>query len=408
MDFVRRLYGIGLLVLAIHLIAASAHAQGTRADYERSNNFDRMMSNKVFDARIDPHWTADGNAFWYRADGPNGERHFWWVDATAGTRKPAFDHERMAAALGQATGQKLRADHLPIDGIRLANDSVIVRSNGKQWECDLQAYAIKEVTGATTAEADSSLRQLPRVRPSRSGGEATSITFVNQTPADIKLFWIDATGNREPYGDVKAGERREQNTFVGHVWLLTDNSGKELAIFSAPDAGGEAIIDGKAHQEEPPAPRPQRRRNARPDGESPSREFTAFIRDGNVVVRDDKNNEIELTHDATSSDRYTGEFFWSPDSKSLVALKTKDGDHRKVYLIQSSPPDQLQPKLLSYDYLKPGDNIPLTKPHLFDITTRKELTLKDDLYPNPWELSDVRWDENSSRFTISEGIRCCA
>ena len=40
-----------------------------------------------------------------------------------------------------------------------------------------------------------------------------------------------------------------------------------------------------------------------------------------------------------------------------VALRTKKGDERKVYLIESSPKDQLQPRLQSYDYLKPGDRV---------------------------------------------------
>ena len=38
------------------------------------------------------------------------------------------------------------------------------------------------------------------------------------------------------------------------------------------------------------------------------------------------------------------------------------GDERTVYLIESSPRDQLQPKLQSYDYLKPGDQRPRLDP----------------------------------------------
>jgi dipeptidyl-peptidase 4 len=71
-----------------------------------------------------------------------------------------------------------------------------------------------------------------------------------------------------------------------------------------------------------------------------------------------------------------------------------------VYLIQSSPRDQLQPKLRPYEYLKPCDQIPTTKPRLFDIAQRKEIPISDDLFPNP--ESDERWqrDPDSSRFTF--------
>ena len=78
----------------------------------------------------------------------------------------------------------------------------------------------------------------------------------------------------------------------------------------------------------------------------------------------------------------------------------KPGTQRKVYLIESSPEDQLQPKLLSYPYLKPGDNVPISKPHLFSVETKKEIPVDDALFKNPWSIDDVRWDPDSSRFTF--------
>jgi dipeptidyl-peptidase-4 len=92
--------------------------------------------------------------------------------------------------------------------------------------------------------------------------------------------------------------------------------------------------------------------------------------------------------------------FWSPDSKKLVAMRTLKGQEHKVYLIESSPRDQLQPKLHTLDYLKPGDRISIAKPHLFDVDTRKEIPVKDDLFANPWSIEDVRWSPDSRRFTF--------
>ncbi len=135
--------------------------------------------------------------------------------------------------------------------------------------------------------------------------------------------------------------------------------------------------------------------------DSPDGQWEAVIVGGNVVLRSLKNHDrIILSHSGKPGDGYTGDFLWSPDSKKLLSLWTKDGDHRKVYLIQSSPPDQLQPKLLWYEYLKPGDQIPLTKPHLFDIPTRSEIHIADDLFPNPWSVDGFNWSPDSSRFTF--------
>ena len=84
----------------------------------------------------------------------------------------------------------------------------------------------------------------------------------------------------------------------------------------------------------------------------------------------------------------------------MVAMHTKAGDDRKVYLIESSPKDQLQPKLHSYDYLKPGDAIPQTTPRLFDIARRCEIAVDTSRFSNPWSIRQVRWQPDSRRLTF--------
>src|SRR5262249_45368727 len=122
-------------------------------------------------------------------------------------------------------------------------------------------------------------------------------------------------------------------------------------------------------------------------GESPDRKWEAFTKDNNVWLRDTKTkDETQLSKDGTAEDSY-GRVYWSPDSKRLAAIKTKAGGDRKVTLVESSPRDQLQPKTSTYDYLKPGDPIPLPKPHLFDVENRKEIAVSDELFPNPWSVT---------------------
>ena len=60
----------------------------------------------------------------------------------------------------------------------------------------------------------------------------------------------------------------------------------------------------------------------------------------------------------------------------------------------------MQPKLHSNSYLKPGDQIAQTKPHLFDIVGKKEVPLDETLFANPWSIGSHRWEKDSSRFTF--------
>ncbi len=119
------------------------------------------------------------------------------------------------------------------------------------------------------------------------------------------------------------------------------------------------------------------------------------------MVRDLTNGkEMALSRDGNEEDAYSGRIYWSPDSKKLVAIRTQKGEEHKVYLIESSPKDQVQPKLQSIDYPKPGDRIPMAKPQLFDVVAQQHVPVSDELFPNPWSISDVRWEPDSSRFTF--------
>jgi dipeptidyl aminopeptidase/acylaminoacyl peptidase len=390
---------MAIMILICLLLAGSTFAQGTRAEYARSDQLGQLTANKELHASVLPHWMSDGNAFWYRNDGPAGERDFVWVNPLTGKREPAFDHARLAAALSAAAGQAFDAGKLPIDAISNGDkpNQRIIRAAGKWWVVDLNTYTIAK-TKALAAQS-ASLTAIEHVHPSTDGGEETTINFVNKTTGEVTLLWVDPAGHRQSYGTLGAGKNSEQNTYAGHVWVVNNSDGKTLGIFQAIDGGGDAIIqnagDGEStsSQEADRAPADSRK--------SPDGKWTVRIDHNNVFVQHAVTGErIQLSDDGLPADTYVGPVAWSPDSKKLVVLKTLDGDHRKVYVVQSSPPDQLQPKLLSYDYLKPGDRVPISKPHLFDIESHKQIPIADRLFPNPWSLEDVRWDADSKHFTF--------
>ena len=69
-------------------------------------------------------------------------------------------------------------------------------------------------------------------------------------------------------------------------------------------------------------------------GESPDGKWTAFVKDNNVWLRDTKaTHEAQLSKDGKADDGY-GRLNWSPDSKRLIAIKTKAGGERKVTLVE--------------------------------------------------------------------------
>ena len=366
---------------------------------------------KIYRDRVEPHWFADNsgasNLFWYRVDLPQGRREFILVNAVTEQRGPAFDHSRLAKTLNEKNGKPVTAEFLPIESLDFARDqkTVTLRGAGQDWKLDLQTYSLTAVTNTAATETRLPANRTPR--PSLNTGAETEITFVNRLTEDVEIFWSDPEGKRQPYGTVHAGDSRVQHTFTGHVWLACSTKGEVLAVFEADQNTSTAVVDGTGVTE----PRRQRPRGPRPSArgaKSPDGKWEAVVHGDNLFLRGTNSTEEKaLTSAGNPTNSYardpetpSPEIFWSPDSRHLVAMRMKPGSPRRVYLVESSPADQLQPKLESYAYLKPGDDVPIHKPHLFDVEAMKEVPVDDALFSNPWAISDLRWDKDSSRFTF--------
>src|SRR5262249_46455922 len=96
---------------------------------------------------------------------------------------------------------------------------------------------------------------------------------------------------------------------------------------------------------------------------------------------------------------------WSPDSKKLVAYHTRPGYDREVHYIESSPADQIQPKHTTISYRKPGDALDVAYPALFDVASKKEIEIANDLFPNAYNLTLPIWWKYSRAFTFEYNQR---
>lgn len=364
---------------------------------------------KIFRDHVEPHWFANAhgetNNFWYRLELPQGRREFIRVDAASGQRRPAFDHARLAKVLSAKTERPAEAEQLPLESLEFAAaaKTLTFAASGQRWQLDLETYALTPATNAATEKRMTAART---PRPSLNTGAETEINFVNRRAETVEIFWSDPDGKRISYGQLPPGESRRQHTFAGHVWVVCASNGNVLAVFEAEENSSTAIMDGSGN------PEPRRRGGAArrrvQDTKSPDGVWEAALHGDNLFLREIKTgHEYALTSDANPTNTYTREsetsapeIYWSPDSRHLVAMRRQPGAQRRVYLVESSPDDQLQPKLQSYAYLKPGDAVPILKPHLFGVAAKTEIPVDDALLANPWAVSDVRWDADSARFTF--------
>lgn len=348
----------GFVLAAVSVVTTPAAAQWDPAIEQAlaAAEGDRV---RVTRDRVRPQWLPDGTRFWYAVDLQDGKREFVLVDAENG------DIQRADALtnLGLAADEPLRTSSLPLRRLR-----------------------------------------------TRSTGGPMRLEFSNQLDQPLKLYWIDPQNRQQPYGELPAGEQRVQNTYEGHVWLVTDLDDRRVASIEANALQPVIEIDGPA-QAVPVEAAPDETRDLRSGpGRSPDGLWSVDFREHNAILtRLSDATEIQLTDDGDTQHPYRGPAHWAPDSAAVVLTHVREPAQRRITLVESSPPDQLQPVTREVTYAKPGDELPEVRPVLFRIgaaeTVDEEqrdiqrLPISDELFPQAFNESgrlNVRWAADSS------------
>jgi dipeptidyl aminopeptidase/acylaminoacyl peptidase len=177
-----------LLSSALALPSFTA-AQGTAAEYARSEGLRSRIEGLVIDAAEAPSWVGRGsNQFVYRKSVKGGFT-FMLVDAATLEKRPAFDHDRLATAI---TAAMRRQGGPPITGVTLPLGRFALVDTGRaieftatgrpgesvadttRWRCTLADYACARAPVRT----DSALRARRQV----GGG-----LFGTPLPADARI-----------------------------------------------------------------------------------------------------------------------------------------------------------------------------------------------------------------------------
>src|SRR5713101_7521163 len=153
-----------LLLQSLLTSPRATFAQGTLADYERADNLRNRLQGLAINIPERANWIGTTSRFWYRKS-VEGGNEFVLVDAETLTKKPAFDHERLAASLSSAAGEKYTALKLPFNAISFVDNEKAIEftigeflgfgfgptggATGPRWKCDLSDYSCKKLSEDT-------------------------------------------------------------------------------------------------------------------------------------------------------------------------------------------------------------------------------------------------------------------
>lgn len=253
-------------------------------------------------------------------------------------------------------------------------------------------------------------------------GDTHSFWYVRETPEGRVYVTVDAdkksrkelfdhkalaselakaTGSEVKPGDLRLGrlnvnDKQDSLTFeyANHRWMATKKGAKLTDLGELPVPGPQKHwMERDDEKDFPPIPSP--------DGMK-----TAFIKNHNIYVKDNATGaERRLSIDGCPGNYYSSYIQWSPDSKKVAASRIRPTEKRYVHYVESSPSDQLQPKLHTQEYAKPGDELPFKVPCIYDVETGKGIIPSTELFSEQYELSGPQWNDDSKAVTFEYNQR---
>ncbi|MDY0231812.1 MAG: hypothetical protein RBR88_04945, partial [Candidatus Saccharicenans sp.] len=142
----------------VFMLAASLTplwSQGKVEDYDRAFALREKFTRQAINVPERASWIEKTPRFWYRKT-VKGGHEFILVDAEKTTKQPAFDHEKLAAALNKETGDKFTAITLPFRSLKFIDEEKALEFEFKDsvWRCDLTTYELKKTGPARRREGD--------------------------------------------------------------------------------------------------------------------------------------------------------------------------------------------------------------------------------------------------------------
>jgi dipeptidyl aminopeptidase/acylaminoacyl peptidase len=350
----RHLIWVVAAVLVASQLASRTTAQGqdVKAAYDRAESLGRRTQNLAFDIPEAPTWLEKSSKVWYRKSVKGGGNEFVLVDAVAKTKAPAFDHARLATAIGAVTNEKYTPVMLPFTTFTF-------------------------------------------------GDNGQSIEFALVPPGAGRAGGGGGGGGRQGGGAPGAAQPRYRCSITEYtcaratVAPQAQAAPRQCGQGQGRGGGGGGRAGGAGDQE------PQ-------VCVSPDQKLEAVIQNFNIYVRPagQMRGGFMLSMDGSEGNSYQfNSMRWSPDSKKIAAFRRRPGHQRYVHYVESSPTDQLQPKHTTNFYRKPGDDVDFDVPVLFNIETKQQMTGDQALFSNPFANTRLEWREDSRAVTFEYNQR---
>jgi dienelactone hydrolase len=148
-------------IAAFAILSAPLVAQGTAADYARSDGLRRRLEGTIVGAPQGSTWIGRTSSFWYRRSTTGTATEIVVVDATAKSKRTPVDEKALTLALAQATRRRGPNPNFALNTLTFTGiDTIELTVDSVRWRCSVGA-------NYTCASRD---RQPPRPGLRQGGG----------------------------------------------------------------------------------------------------------------------------------------------------------------------------------------------------------------------------------------------
>lgn len=362
-----------LIVFAGFAPAALAQqAQSNKANWKLADRYtSEALRPYVYSSQVTPGWINQSETFWYSWRDRDGVR-YWLVDAKARSKKPLFDHDKMATLLSEAMKKPMEAKNLALTTITFDEKGELMRFGVEnvRFEFDLKKETLKE-TGrsnrpAGTGGPPGGIGQGGRGGGGRGGGggfggqggQAANLRdgFRNYAPdrkvyvyaMEHNLYFVDTADETKP------------------VQLTTDGV-KDYGFGSAEDRNRIQQQFQQQQQQQ------QQEQQQQEEGQTQQGQ-------GGQQAQ-----EKRVRANAT----------WSPDSKNFTITRSDQRKVGELFLVNALAVPR--PTITSYKYTMPGEeNVSLQEIFLFTRDGNKIQKLDFHKWKDQ-SLYDLHWDQTGER-----------
>ena len=381
-------------------------AQGKKEDYQRAEIVKQTMDNKVYNAPSAVQWIDQEHKFWYANPTPSGKK-FMLVDVVGKSKSTAFDHEKLAVALAEASKSKVKPDSLPFTAIRFTDKGQVIEFEylDENWKCNLASYKVEKTA------------KRPDFRRGRYWGDGTGEE--NRTPvtspdgkwiAFVKSYnvYVQKADKSEPESALSFDGSEGENYSAALIW---SPDSKKLATFKIRPNKPHLIYFVESTPADQFQPKLHSRNYLKPGDALPQKEAHLFVIDSrkHVAVKTSMGHQYATTNPKWWNDSRGFSFEYNErghQAYKVIEVNGENGEARDLIAESSKTFIDYSGKKYRYD-VNDGKEIIWASErggwnhlYLYDGLTGK---VKNQITKGEWVIRKVVKVDEKARTIIFEG-----